>query len=158
VLVVATAAVFLALIVGLIGTGLGLVRADAARRRAQKAEQEARARLAESYAGAADLALQRGACRAAVDNLNLALAADHPEPDMLRLKKARAYCALHDMASATRELDELSKQGDLGALEGLVLLWRADLMLGQSSREDVALKLVDEAIARGLPPADAEYA
>src|SRR5439155_350775 len=67
-LLAAVAAVFLALVVGLIGTGIGMVRA-------RRSEQDARRLLAESYAQAAQLAVRRAAWRDAVGHFERAVAA-----------------------------------------------------------------------------------
>jgi tetratricopeptide (TPR) repeat protein len=160
-LLAAAAAVFLALAVGLAGTAVGLVRARAARDRAVKAEQDTRDLLAESYAQAARLALQRGAWREALTNLDQALDAGHPARTWLGLQKVRAWCAVHDVARAARDLDALAGRDDLGDLAGPVLLWQADLALGRAAdraAEDRALALARQALDRGLPPPEAGYA
>ena len=131
VLVAGVAAVFLALVAGLIGTGVGLARANAERERAEPAERDVRRALTESYAQAADLALQRGAWRAALENLDKALAAGHPDQARLRLEKVRALAAVHELPAAEAELRELRRRDDLGDLEGRVLLWQADLALAR---------------------------
>jgi serine/threonine protein kinase/tetratricopeptide (TPR) repeat protein len=155
--VLAVAAVFLALVVGLIGTWVGLARADAARERAERAERDARARLAESYARAAELAVQRGAWRTALESLDRALEAGHPDAVRLRLQKVRAWCAIHEVAKALVELAELSGRPDLGDLEGSVRLWQGDIALARKV-DDFGLELVRGALRRGLPPADESYA
>jgi tetratricopeptide (TPR) repeat protein len=157
-LLAGAAAVFLALVLGLIGTGVGMLQARQERDHARQAEQETRELLAESYAQAARLALQRGAWRGALANLDLALAAGHPDPVQLHLQKVRAWCGVHDIVKATEELRLLTQRPDLGALEGPVLLWRADLALGQSADDDAALDLARQALQRGLPPPEEEYA
>jgi serine/threonine protein kinase/Flp pilus assembly protein TadD len=156
-LLAGTAAVFLALVAGLIGTGVGLVRAQAARDRAVNAEQDARDLLAESYAQAARLAVQRGAWRDALTNLDMALANDHPSRAWLSLQKVRAWCAVHDVAQATRELDALAARPELGELEGPVRLWQAELALGRGD-DDRALSLARMALDRRLSPPEQEYA
>jgi serine/threonine protein kinase len=155
--VVGVAVAFLALVVGLIGTGIGLARAEAARGRAEQAEREARGRLAESYAGAAELAVQRGAWRVALENLDRALEAGHPDPVRLRLQKVRAWCAVHEVPKAEAELRELAGRADLGAAGGSLRLWQADIALARKV-EGAGLELVRDALRLGLPPADEAYA
>jgi tetratricopeptide (TPR) repeat protein len=157
-LVGGVAAVFLALVLGIIGTGIGLLRARAEQARAQQAEQETRRLLAESYAHAARLAMQRGAWRGALDNLGRALEAGHEDSAELHLLRVKAWSALDDVSSAWQELQELSRRSDLGQLEGPVLLWQADLALCLSSDDEENLAQVRRAVRRGLPPAEAAYA
>src|SRR5262249_53176682 len=131
------------------------------RDRAVKAEQDTHDLLAESYAQAARLALQRGAWREALTNLDQALDAGHPARTWLRLQKVRAWCAVHDVAQATRELDALAGGDDLGDRAGPVLLWQADLALGRAAgraADDRALDLARQALGRKLSRPEAEYA
>jgi serine/threonine protein kinase/tetratricopeptide (TPR) repeat protein len=157
-LVGGVACVFLALVLGIIGTGIGLLRARAEQTRAQKAEQETRRLLAESYEHAARLAMQRGAWRGALDNLDRALAAGREDSAELHLLRVKAWSALDDVSRAWQELQELSRRSDLGHLEGPVLLWQADLALCLSSDDEKNLEQVRRAVRRGLPPAEAAYA
>jgi tetratricopeptide (TPR) repeat protein len=155
--VAGAAAVFVVLILGLVGTTVGLIHADAARVRAETAEQEARAQSAESHARAADLAMQRGAWRAALESLDRALDGGHPDVVRLRLMKVRARFAVREVPQAVAELRELAAGDDLGELEGQVLLLQADLALAREA-DDGALRLVERARARGLPLAEEAYA
>jgi tetratricopeptide (TPR) repeat protein len=157
-LLTGVAAVFLALVVGLVGTGIGMVRAWAEKDRARQAEQETRTLLAESYAQAGRLAVRRGAWRDALTQFDRALEAGHPDQADLRLQKVRALCAVHDIPNAVEELDALTRRPDLGALAGSVMLWQADIALGRSADEDAALGLVRQALTAGLPPPEREYA
>ncbi|HEY1380228.1 MAG TPA: protein kinase, partial [Gemmataceae bacterium] len=147
----AVAAVFLALVAGLVGTGAALVRA-------RHAEREARVLLAESYAQAGRLAVRRGAWRDALAQFDRALEAGHPDQAELHLQKVRAWSAVHDLPHAAAELDDLAARPDLGELAGPVLLWRADLALCRGGDEDAALGLARQALAAGLPSAEREYA
>jgi tetratricopeptide (TPR) repeat protein len=142
--------VFLALVAGLIGTGVMLGRA-------KTAEREAHARLAESYAHAGELALQRGACQAAVEYLDKALAKGHPEPVRLGLLKVRALRTLHRVPEALAELRNLAGRPDLGDREGEVLLWQADIALAQKT-DEAGLDLVRRSLRFPLAPADESYA
>jgi predicted Ser/Thr protein kinase/tetratricopeptide (TPR) repeat protein len=170
----ATAAVVLALAAGLVGTAIGLARADAARARAEAAEQDARDRLAErvradearqqaeagvarGYVQSAELAMQRGAWWAALDFLDRARAAGHPDEPRLPLHRVRARVAIHDAPAAAAELRALADRTELGDLRGRVLLWRADLALARAC-DRAGRDLVGEALKHPLPPADEAYA
>jgi tetratricopeptide (TPR) repeat protein len=159
------AAVFLALVVGVVGLAVGMTRAQAERDRARRAERKARAAeretrglLADSFAQAGRLAMRRGAWRTALKSFDRALGAGHPDSARLRLLKVRAWCALHEVPRALRELEALAGRNDLGELAGQVLLWRADIALGQSLDDAKALGLVRRALRKGLPPAEGAYA
>ncbi len=149
--------VFLALVAGLVGTGIGLSRESAARKRAENAEWDARRLLTDSYVSAAELAMQRGAWRVAIENLDKALAADPTDPVRLRLLKVRALCGLHDAPEALAELQKLSERSDLGTRKGEVLLWQADIALARKT-DEAGLELVRQALEYPLPQADAAYA
>jgi tetratricopeptide (TPR) repeat protein len=158
-LVAAVGAVLLALVGGTVGTSIGLVRAQAERDRAREAERETQALLAASHRDAARLAMRRGAWREALRSIDRALAANSPDAPALRLEKVKAWCALHEIAPAVRELEDLSRQADLGDLDGPVLLWKADLALNHSlDNLDANLEQVRQAVSRGLPPAERAYA
>jgi Flp pilus assembly protein TadD len=102
--------------------------------------------------------MRRGAWRDALASFDRALDAKHPDSAGLRLLKVRAWCALHEIPRAARELEDLSRRDDLGKLEGQVLLWQADIALNRSLDDPKALKLVDRALLKGLPPAEKAYA
>jgi hypothetical protein len=174
----AVTAIFLALVLGIGGTTAGLVQARADRTRAlaaesaartdrdsartdrdraQAAERDAQQRLAQSHYQAARLAMQRGAWRAALVELDAALAAGHPNEVALRFDKVRAWYAVHEVRRASRELDTLARRSDLGDLEGPVLLWRGDIAWERSG-DDTALDLVRQATHKNLPVADRAYA
>src|SRR5262249_10154562 len=149
---------FLALIVGVVGLGVGMARAQEERDRALRAEQKATKLLADSFAQAGRLAMRQGAWRTALASFDQALKAGHADSARLRLLKVRAWCALHEIPLAARELEDLSRRDDLGKLEGQVLLWQADIALNRSLNDPKALKLVDRALLKGLPPAEKAYA
>jgi tetratricopeptide (TPR) repeat protein len=157
--VLSLAVVFLALVLGIVGTTAGLVRARTERDRAEAAEREARRLLSASRRDAAHIALQRGDWRAALAYIDLALADDPLDSPALHLDRARALCALHDIPQAAAELERLTQRTDLADLEGQVLLWKASLALNHSSAEmKPALAMVRQALERDLPPAEAAYA
>jgi hypothetical protein len=165
VLVGGVAAVFLALVLGIIGTSLGLARAlkaetqtKAERDRALKAEREARRLLAESYVQSANLATQRGSWRDALKQIDAALAAGADDSPRLRLAKVRAWFAVNEMRQAERELRALSRRKDLGRLAASVVLWQADLDLSRSlGKEQQALAQVRR-VKGQLAGAEADYA
>src|SRR5438552_1225885 len=70
----------------------------------------------------------------------------------------RAWCAVHDIPKAVTEIETLARRTDLGDLEGAVLLWQGDIALGRSIDDENALKLVRQAVGKGLAPAEAAYA
>jgi tetratricopeptide (TPR) repeat protein len=158
VLVGGAAAVFLALVAGIIGTSAGLWQAQRERDRALKAEGEARGLLAASYANTARLAMQRGAWRTALANWDDALQAGHADTVGLALDKVRAWCAVHEVPKAVQEIQALSQRTDLGGYEGSVLLWQADIALGRPGNDEQALATVRQALARGLSAAEESYA
>jgi|SRR5579884_284842 len=159
-------AVFVALVAGILGTSLGLVRESRERDRARAAEHDARIAeqqthqlLAASYYDAARLAMRRGAWREALTNIDRALAAGYAGSAALQLDRVRAWCAVHEVPRAMREVQELARRTDLGDLEGQVLLWQADLALNQSGTDvTTLLAQVQRALERGLPPAEAAHA
>jgi tetratricopeptide (TPR) repeat protein len=142
-------AVFVALVVGIVGTSIGLARA---RDEAEKAHRL----FAESLVQSGQLALRRGAWREALANFDRAREEGQDSVE-LRLLRVKAWCALHDLQRAARALDELAEQ-ELGELRGCVLLWRADLALARSAEDEKALALVRQALRAGLPPAERAYA
>jgi tetratricopeptide (TPR) repeat protein len=163
VLVGGVAAVFLALVLGLLGTGLGLVQANAARNRAQGAEREARELLAQSYQQTAALAMRRGAWRSALENIDRALETAREvglaDSVALHIDRVKAWAALDERPKAVEELQQLAQRTDLGNLEGAVLLWQGDMALCRiPSDDDAALAIVKRAVAKGLPRAEAAYA
>ena len=164
-LVAGVTAVFLALLVGVIGTSVGLVRARVERDRARVSEETARAGerevnrlLTASHYDAARLAIRRGGWGEALRQIDLALA-NGPDSAELRFDQVRAWCAVHDIPRARRGIQELAGRKDLGDLEGRILLLRADLELnGASPHREQALAQVQQALDKGLPAAEKEYA
>src|SRR5205823_6000644 len=118
-----TAAVFLTLVLGIIGTSFGLVRAtqerDRARRaefktreerdRAQQAERKARRLIADAHVRAAHLAMQSGSWRMALKSLDQARAAGVEETVGFRLDRVRAWCAVNELPNALREVEALAR-------------------------------------------------
>jgi serine/threonine protein kinase/tetratricopeptide (TPR) repeat protein len=171
-LVGGTAAVFLALLLGVVSTAAGWVNAVAARGRAQEAEgkaredrdralaaeERARELLVASNEHAAQRSMALGDWQSALEHLDRALRVGKGEEVRLRLARVKAHCALHQLPRALREIEALSRRADLGALEGSVLLWRADIDLARLLDDGEALKKVRQARALQLPDAEREYA
>jgi hypothetical protein len=178
-LVGGVAATFLALVLGVIGTGFSLVRAldaeaDANEKRglaeaaqataltnlgrAETAERGLRAELALSHFQTAKLAAQRGDWLQALASYDRALQAGYPDEVEVRLKKVQAWITLNERQLAARELESLAGRGDLGKHAGTVLLLRGDFALPQWDERERALELLRAALKEGLAPADAEYA
>jgi tetratricopeptide (TPR) repeat protein/tRNA A-37 threonylcarbamoyl transferase component Bud32 len=174
-------AVFLTLVCGIIGTSVAMWQARKAEREARQLQGEAETReekvsqllaevkaqeqkerrlLAASYEDAGRLAMQRGTWRTALASFDKALEAGQADSPELHLNKVKAWCALDEVGKAVRELEVLAGRKDLGKLEGTVLLWRADLALCLSwaRDEDKNLKLVEQALQKGLGPAETAYA
>jgi serine/threonine protein kinase/tetratricopeptide (TPR) repeat protein len=185
--------VFLALVLGILGTSVSLVHARAERQRAegewqraeeqrgraetewqraegerqvaegernraQEAERKKGELLAASYRQTAELAMRRGAWRAALDSMDEAVRAGCPDSVDLHLGRVRALAALNEGPQAFAEVRELAARTDLGDQAGLVLLWRAELALDQSGADDKTLARIAEALRRGLPEAEKAYA
>jgi tetratricopeptide (TPR) repeat protein len=177
-LVAGGAAVLLALVIGIIGTSIGLIhahsewgraegqrlraegewqRAEEERAAAQAAEQKKGELLAASYRQTARLAMTHGAWQDALKNIDRALESDPADVD-LHLDRVRAWAALDEAPRAREEVKQLAGRTDLGDRAGLVLLWQADLVLCQAADDAGALATVAKARRQGLPPAEAEYA
>ncbi len=163
--VVGAAAVAVALVAGLIGTGTALVRARNAEAvavanlgRATTAEQGLRRELAASHLRTARLAAQRGDWRTAIRSYDLALDMGPEDEVEVRLRRAQAWMALNDPHRAEQELAALTERADLGPHAGEVLLARGDFALARFSGREQALADVRAGLARGLDPANAAYA
>jgi serine/threonine protein kinase/tetratricopeptide (TPR) repeat protein len=138
-------------------------RAEQARRQrdeADKARKLAQQRLVASLESTAQLAMQRGAWPQALKFLDRALEAGHADPVGLRLFKVRAWCALNEVPRAHREIEALARRSNLTDRErALVLLWQGDLAVSRSMfQADRALKLIRQAVQKGLPRVEAAYA
>jgi hypothetical protein len=120
---------------------------------------DARSRLADSYADAAQLASQRGAWRKALENFDEALKLHHfcRDPIGLRLGKVRAWVALDEVRNAFDELEDVASRPDLGEHEGEVLLWRADLGQSRDINVEAKERLLKRALAKKLGEADKAY-
>jgi tetratricopeptide (TPR) repeat protein/predicted Ser/Thr protein kinase len=148
VLVGGVAAVLLTLCLGLLGTGLSLWRARRAESRVvEKNLQQAK---------------QRGAWRSYLALCDDALARGYPDSPGLRLDRVRAFAAVNDYTNVNNELqriEELAKKHPLtDQEEARRLLWQGDTRLLRSPNPQEPLKLIQQALDRGLPEADDAYA
>jgi tetratricopeptide (TPR) repeat protein len=154
-LVGSVTAVFVALVLGILGTSIGLARAGRESARASAEEKKARTLLAESYAHTAELAAQRGQWRLALDHLDRAQQAGFPDDLDLQVKKVKALLAVNDPEVHTA-IAALAGRTDLGRHRGTILLLQGDVALGTDS--DRALHLLRQALEHDLAEADREYA
>jgi serine/threonine protein kinase len=155
------AAVFLVLVLGVIGTSLGMLRArshqaiaEKERDRATNSEQNVRRLLAASYADAAELARQRGQWQSALSNYNQAIAAD-TEGDMrlrIGLGKAEVLEALRRTKEAYDEVRWVAEHDVSQRYRAQILLLRG--LLPHLFKTEDPNSLLREAISAGLQPAD----
>ncbi len=124
------------------------------------AEAESRGRLVALYAEAAQVAMRRGAWKAAKADLQRALDANHPDRNGLLLEMVKVKSALYEVAEAETILQALAGRTDLTAEErGMLLLWQGDFELSKSfSTSEAALKLVRQATEAKLPEVELAYA
>lgn len=158
-------AVTLALVLGIIGTALGMKEARAAEgvaiknlQRAVAAENEMRRDLARSHWDNARLEAGHGRWRQALALFDKALEAGFEDEIAVRLQKVTALLALQENNIAEKEITALAQRPDLGPWEGTLLLARGDLALGKGSGQEQALADVRQALQKGLPPDEAAYA
>lgn len=149
-LVTGTLAALLALVVGVVATGLALRQA--------RAERDAKEELlVQSHVHLARLQTQRGEWTEALANYDRALAGGHPEEARLRLERAKVLGVLHRVAEADQELQGLTRREEVPAVRAAALLWLGDLRLGLHSEE--AIPLIRQAQELGLDdPTDQAYA
>jgi tetratricopeptide (TPR) repeat protein/predicted Ser/Thr protein kinase len=149
------AAVLVTLIFGIIATTMFGLKARIQRQRAENAELEVQQR----HAQAGTFAMQRGVWREALSRFDDALAAGHPDSAKLRLNRIRAHNSLGDIRSLIAEVEALLRRTDLTPQEQAMLsLWRGNLLLARRGQTEAALAWVKDALAKGLPDAEAEYA
>jgi tetratricopeptide (TPR) repeat protein len=163
ILVVGVAAVIAVLLLGILTTSVGALaalyqtgQARAAQKEEEKQKDKAQAALFDLQMKSADLALQKGDLKNALDIYNDALKDGHPEVVKLRVGKARTLYNLAKIKEVEAELDDLLKRKDLGRYEGEVLLLKGDLLLGPRSEE--GLKLIRQALGKELPKGDEAFA
>jgi serine/threonine protein kinase len=157
-LVGSSVAVTLALVLGIIGTSLGLARAWQAEKLAVEAELATRRDLARSHWDNGRLAAGHGRWREAIALYDRALDAGFDDEIGVRLQKIKALLALHEAKRAQEEIAALADRPDLGQRESMLLLLRGDLALGQRSGKEQALADVRRALELGLPADDTAYA
>jgi len=100
---------------------------------------------------------QKGQWEQAVEALDKALKLGPADPIAIRLQKVKAYNAMYEGGDAQEEIKRLKEEVTSGEHLGEVQLWYGDLMLLEQN-QDEALRQIREALANGLPPADAAYA
>jgi tetratricopeptide (TPR) repeat protein len=126
------------------------------RERANQAEK-ANARLeAEGFTQAARLAAQQGNWRKALEKIDQALEAGHPDRVGLAQDRVRALMALNDVEGSARAIEVLAAAPDLGDKEGSVLLLQGEVLLGRDdARAEQHIRLAQE---KGLTTGEAAYA
>jgi hypothetical protein len=125
--------------------------------KARSAEAAQRLELGRTAAAAAQLAAGRGRWEEALRLYDTALGLGGGEEVELRLRRYGCQMALGRLRAAMAELDELAARPDLGRFAGPVLLCRAETALNRQGGDDPR-DLARQALASGLPPADAAYA
>jgi hypothetical protein len=103
------------------------------------------------------LALGRGAWSDALEQIDQELQGGRLDPVKLKLDKVKVLCAFHRLPEASRLLEDLLQEGNLGPHMGSALLWKADIKLASSPLNDCSADLV-EARKEGLPHAEEFYA
>jgi tetratricopeptide (TPR) repeat protein len=125
--------------------------------RATTAEAARRQELRKTAAAAAELAAGRGRWDDAVRHYDTALELGGGDEVELRLGRFDCLMAVGQILPAIKELDELAARSDLERHAGPVLLRKAEAAMWRKGGGDPR-ELAQQAIARGLPPADREYA
>jgi serine/threonine protein kinase/Flp pilus assembly protein TadD len=164
-LVASVTAVILALVLGIIGTSLGMARAWVAEKealenldRAVEAEKIMRRDLARSHWDNARLAAGHGRWREALALFDRALEAGYEDEVAVEMQKLTALLALHETQLAQDQIALLARRSDLGDRESSLLLARGSLALGEWSGQQAALADVRLALQKGLPADEAAYA
>jgi tetratricopeptide (TPR) repeat protein len=165
-LVGGVAATMLALVAGMIGTTYGMVaarhesvHARTESDRANEAAVEAKRQLANALAAAAQEQARRGDWDRARRTYQDAIDAGYEDEVNMLLGIADCYVSMGRTEKSAEVIEALSRREDLAEHEGRVLLIRAKLALFFKKRGEVdALELVRQALAKGLAPAEAEYA
>ncbi len=169
--VIAASLVLFALLAGMAGTMWGLFRAEDRRQEAEQARgNEARQRqvaeaaelarrfeLARTAAAAGRLAARRGQWADALQLTTTAIDLGVEDEIGLRLERLDCRLQLGQMREAKAELDALVARQDQGEYAGRILLVRADAAMGLADPGN-PVEYARQALARGLPPADAAYA
>ncbi len=130
--------------------------AVASEERTREAEEARRQELGKTAAAAAQLAAGRGHWADALKLYDTALEIN-PGNIPVELGRIDARMALGQVRAAIAELETLAARADLGPHAGPVWLRKAEMALWRKSGNGPR-ELAKEAIAKGLPPADREYA
>jgi tetratricopeptide (TPR) repeat protein len=158
-------AVFVALVLGVIGTSLGMVQAQHESERVREAEQQVaeeldhtRAQAARRAVSDAEVAKQRGHWQAALDHYTRALELGHEDTVGVQVGMVDCWVALGQTPRAAAEIERLSRRTDLGKYRSLVLLLQGEVALIRPVGKVDALEFLRDALDAGLPPAQAAYA
>lgn len=146
-LVAGIIAVVLVLILGMIGTSVGLIRARASQR-------VATANLIDSLTKQAMLARQRGDWKSAMDAYDKAIEAGAPDPMAMRIGQVEALAAMGEHNRAMEELHQLEQAPGAAQHRAELLFWRGEL--NWSIDPEHGAQWMIEA-KPGLRPADAAY-
>ncbi len=154
---VATAAMLLLLITGIIGTSLGFYRSTRNARRAELGQQQIGQLLAKSYFQAAKTAVNRGQWSEAIENLDrieLGPTVDQIDSQLLRLSALNGQNRIDDVRQT---LGELEHKPAFDSQLAQIRLWQADLALidGDTAKHRL---LVRQALELQLPDDDRQYA
>jgi hypothetical protein len=125
--------------------------------KAQAAEVARRLELGKTAAAAAKLAAGRGRWQEALRLYETALELGGAEDIDLKLGRCDCFMAMGQLERVFRELNELAERTDPGRFAGLIQLRKAELATWRQSGDDPR-DLARQALALGLPPADAAYA
>jgi tetratricopeptide (TPR) repeat protein len=157
------AGILVALLLGITGTSIGLVRAVHAGQRAAQAETSLAAELTHTRAAAAELevsvakvAQQRGQWQSALDHYAQALHLGYEDEIALRLEMIK--CRNNLGGNIVPEVDALGERPDLGKHRASYLLIKGRVTFGRSSQQGNPVELIRQALALGLSPEEAAIA
>jgi len=152
------AAGIVALSVFLLGVGTQLYRVSGERNRAQVAEQETQALLADSAADAGKLAMQRGQMKMAIVHFQQSLDRGHDDRVGLLLKLVEANVAARNIEVAAELWQQANNRNEAAASTSTMKMWQAELALEGVRGFGDGEKLFREALLEDLPEADRQYA
>jgi serine/threonine protein kinase/Flp pilus assembly protein TadD len=134
------------------------IKAREAADRAKRAETKAQIELGRTAATAARLSAQRGKWDEALSHYRQALLLEPEDEVALQLGILECHTAKYDYASFRQALAALAARTDLGSHRGEVRLQQATETLLSARQDAEPVKMVGEALALGLPPADEAFA
>jgi tetratricopeptide (TPR) repeat protein len=148
-LVGSTAAVILALLIG-------LITAIVSARQASQARKETEATARKALADAAKFHFSQGDYQQALETAEKAIKLGYPDPVEMRLLQVRALIGKQDSKGAERLVAEIRQGGNLGRHEGAVLLLEGNSLFSED--EGSGLRLIQQALEKELLEADRAYA